>query len=415
MKWSKILSLLLIFVLVGAATVFAMVPIFQHNETLGKYFPLVKDINLGLDLQGGVRVVLQAHDTDEIKVDADKMEQLKAVIENRVNALGVSEPIIRIQGKDRLIVELAGVDDPEKAVNTIIQVAYLEFKTEDGETVVSGGDLKDARESKNPNNGEIVVNLEFTQEGAKKFGDATAANVGRTISIILDGDVLQTPVVQTAIPDGKAIITGYSSLEEAHNIALLLRSGALPMQVTVAQKTSVGPTLGSDSLNQSQKAGLVGIIAILIFMLVYYRLPGLIADFALVVYTLIVLVIYLALHVTLTLPGIAAFLLSMAIAVDANIIIFERLKEELRTGKGLRSAIDAGFKRGFTAVFDANLTTIIVAVVLYFLGTGMIKGFAITLIIGIVASMFTALTMTRWLLHLMASTNITKNIKMFGA
>lgn len=415
MKWSKILSLVLIIALVSFSAVLAVVPVFPDSWFISKYFPLVKNVNLGLDLQGGVRVVLQAHDTDEVRVTSERMEELKAVIENRVNALGVAEPLIQVQGDDRLIVELAGIDDPEEAVNTIIKVAYLEFVTEDGEAVVTGTDLKDAQESTNMNTGQVQVNLEFNAEGAEKFAEATANNIGKTISIILDGEVLQTPRVETAIPDGNAMITGYSSLEEAHDIAILLRSGSLPLKVDIAQKSSVGPTLGSDSLEQSKKAGIVGMIAVIIFMLFYYRLPGLVANFALIIYTLIVLLIYLGLNVTLTLPGIAAFLLSMGIAADANIIIFERLKEELRLGKSIRSAIDSGFKRGFTAVFDANLTTIIVAVVLYFLGTGMIKGFALTLIVGILASMFTAITMTRWLLYLVANANITNNKKMFGA
>ncbi|GBF35321.1 protein-export membrane protein SecD [Desulfocucumis palustris] len=414
MKWSKVLILLLIIALVISAAVLSVAPVFDQNKTLGKYLPLVKGINLGLDLQGGVHVVFEAHDTPEAKVTPDTMKQLKAIIENRVNGLGVSEPIIQIQGERRLIVELAGIKDPEEAVRTIAKTAYLQFITEDGKTVVTGADLKDAKEGKNQN-GENVINIAFTPAGTKKFAEATAANVNKRIAIVLDNQVLTNPNVNEPIPNGKAEITGYATLDEAHNDALLLRSGALPVKVTVEEKRSVGPALGADSLAKSEHAGLVGVVAILVFMLVYYRLPGLIADFALVIYTLIVLAVYVGLHVTMTLPGIAGFLLSLGIAVDANVIIFERLKEELRTGKSLRSAIDAGFKRGFTAVFDANVTTIIAAVVLYYLGTGPIKGFAVTLIIGILASMFTAISMTRWLLHLVAAANISKNPKYFGA
>ncbi len=414
MKWSKVLSLLLVIVLVAAAAVVSVAPVFEQNKTLSKYLPLIKDINLGLDLRGGVHVVFEAHDTPEAKVTPESMQQLKAIIENRVNGLGVSEPIIQLQGTNRLIVDLAGIKDPEEAVRTIAKTAYLQFITEDGKTVVTGADLQDAREGKNQN-GQIVVNLEFTPAGTKKFAEATAANVHKKIAIVLDNNLLQNPEVQGPIPSGKAEINGYATLEDAHKIAMLLRSGALPVKVTVEEKRSVGPALGADSLAKSQHAGLVGVVAILVFMLVYYRLPGLVADFALIIYSIIVLGVYIGMHVTMTLPGIAGFLLSLGIAVDANVIIFERAKEELRTGKTLRSAIDAGFKRGFVAVFDSNATTLITAIVLYFLGTGPIRGFAVTLTIGILASMFTAITMTRWLLQLVAGANITKNPKYFGA
>ncbi|AEG14284.1 protein-export membrane protein SecD [Desulfofundulus kuznetsovii DSM 6115] len=415
MKWNKIFILAGLVVIVALATVAAVSPVFKNNPYLGKYLPLVKDITLGLDLQGGVHVVLEAKDTPEVKVTPDTMKQLMAVIQRRVDQFGVAEPVIQLQGRDRLIVEIAGKIDPEEAVRTMVKTAYLEFKTMDGKTVVTGADLKDAIESKDPVSGQITVDLTFNAAGAKKFAEATAANVGKPIAIILDGQVLQAPVVDEPIPNGKAQIRGYQSLEEAHNIAILLRSGALPVKVEVAEKRAVGPALGADSLDKSKHAGLVGVLAILIFMVMYYRLPGLVADFALLIYALIVLAIYVGLHVTMTLPGIAAFLLSLGIAVDANVIIFERLKEELRTGKSLRSAIDAGFKRAFTAIFDANATTLIAAVVLYFFGTGPIRGFAITLGIGIVASMFTAITVTRWLLHLVAASGLVRNAKAYGA
>ena len=313
-----------------------------------------------------------------------------------------------------MIVELAGIKDPEEAVNTMVKTAFLEFKTEDGKTVVTGKDLEDAQEGKDPTSGAVEVNLAFKSEGSQKFAQATTANVGRHIAIILDGKTIQNPVVQNAITNGKARITGYESLQEAHNIAILLRSGALPVKVEVIEKRTVGPALGADSLAKSKHAGVVGITAILVFMLVYYRLPGLVANMALIIYSIIVLVIFAGLNVTMTLPGIAGFLLSLGIAVDTNVIIFERIKEEMRGGKSLRAAIDAGFKRGFVAVFDANATTVLAAAVLLFLGTGPIKGFAVTLIIGIAASMFTAISMTRWMLHLVAATNLVKNPKYFG-
>ncbi|SHF34697.1 preprotein translocase subunit SecD [Desulfofundulus australicus DSM 11792] len=415
LKWNKILILAGLVILVALATAAAVTPAFKNIPYLGKYLPLIKDVTLGLDLQGGVHVVLEAKDTPEAKVTQESMQQLMAVIQRRVDQFGVAEPVIQQQGRNRLIVEIAGRIDPEEAVRNLVKTAYLEFKTMDGKTVVTGADLKDAVESKDPTSGQVKVDLTFNAAGAKKFADATAANVGKPIAIILDGKVLQSPVVKEPIPNGKAQITGYESLEEAHNIAVLLRSGALPVKVEVVEKRAVGPALGADSLQKSKHAGLVGVLAILIFMIMYYRVPGLVADFALLIYALIVLAIYVGMNVTMTLPGIAAFLLSLGIAVDANVIIFERLKEELRAGKSLRSAIDAGFKRAFTAIFDANATTLIAAVVLYFFGMGSVRGFAITLGIGIVASMFTAITVTRWLLHLLAGSGLVRNVRAYGA
>lgn len=415
MRLNKVMQLVGVLLLVALAAVAMVSPVFKQNEVLGKYLPLINGVNLGLDLQGGVHVVLEAKETAEAKVTQDSMNRLQAVIERRVNQFGVAEPVIQQQGKDRLIVELAGIKDPEEAVNTMIKTAYLEFKDETGKTFITGNDLKDAVESKDPTSGQSEVDLTFTDEGTRKFSELTTSHVGRNIAIYLDGQMLQNPQVREPITSGKARITGYESLEEAHNIAVLLRSGALPVKVDIEEKRAVGPTLGADSLAKSKHAGLVGVVAIFVFMLMYYRLPGLVACFALVVYSIIVLALFVALNVTMTLPGIAGFLLSMGIAVDANVIIFERFKEELRTGKSIRAAIDSGFKRGFVAVLDSNITTVIAAVVLYYFGTGPIKGFAVTLVIGIVASMFTAITMTRWLLHLVAASNFSKNVKVYGA
>lgn len=381
----------------------------------GPVKPLVKYTTLGLDLQGGVHVVFQAKPLPGSPVDDKTMQSTISIIETRVNELGISEPIIQKQGKDRIIVEIAGYKNPEEAVRTLIKPAVLEFKSQEGELVVSGKDLKDAIESKDPNTGLAEVDLTFNAEGAKKFGDFTTKNVGRNLGIYLDGKLLQNPVIQEPITNGKARITGYKDLEEAHRIAVLLRSGALPLKLEILEKKVVGPTLGADSLKRSVKASVIGVIAIFIFMILYYRFPGFIADFSLILYSTIVLGVMIALKATLTLPGIAGFVLSMGMAVDANILIFERLKEELRMGKTLRSAIDSGFKRAFLTVFDSNATTLIAAVILYFLGTGPIRGFAVTLSIGILASMFTAITFTRWLLFLAADSKVVTNTKLYGA
>lgn len=381
-------------------------------------------LNLGLDLQGGVHVVMEAQ---EGASDED-MAKVVTILRNRIDQLGVTEPIIQREGDRRVIVELPGVENPEEAVNIIGQTALLEFKTFDGTVVVSGKDLKDAREGKNPENNEAYVGLEFTSDGAKKFAQATQNLVDsypegtsgerdprRNIAIYLDGNLIQNPYVSTPILNGQASIAPYVSLQEAHNVALLLRSGALPVPVEMIEKRTVGPTLGDDSLEKSKIAAIYGVAAIMIFMLFYYRLPGLVANISLVVYSLIVLGILTTLKATLTLPGIAGFLLSIGMAVDANIIIYERLKEELRAGKTLRAAISSGFKRAFWTIFDANVTTLIAASVLFYFGTGPIRGFAVTLSIGILTSMFTAITVTRTILNILATMNVFRNTKLYGA
>ncbi|ABO50197.1 protein-export membrane protein SecD [Desulforamulus reducens MI-1] len=410
MKWDRVLRLFAVVIAVVVIAVFSVQPIFPNV----KWLPLTKEIPLGLDLQGGVHVALEAHDTEQAKVNDENMKQLLEAIERRVNAFGVSEPIVQQEGDRRIIVELAGIKDPDQAVRDIVKTAFLEFKTEDGKTILTGADLKNAVESSDPVTNVVEVGLEFNKEGTQKFAEATSANVGKRIAIILDGNVLQTPVVNEPITGGKARITGYANLEEAHTIAVLLKSGALPLKTEVIEKRTVGPSLGADSLSKSIKAAAVGLIAILIFMLGYYRLPGMVANFALVVYGVIVIAIFAAMHVVLTLPGIAAFVLSMGMAVDANVIIFERIKEELKSGKSLRSSIESGFKRAFVAVLDSNVTTLIAAAVLFYFGSGPIKSFAVALSVGILTSMFTAITFTRWVLHLTASTGI-KNTKLYGA
>ncbi len=389
-----------------------------------KYRVLQNNINLGLDLQGGVHVVLEAVDTPEAPVKLDSIDRVKAVIENRVNQTGVKEPLIQKEGTRRLIVELAGVKDAETALELIGRTAQLKFVTADGRLVVTGQDLKDAQASTDPTTNEPYVSLTFNSEGAKKFGAVTTELVQkypnpqdpkRAIAIYLDENLLTNPIVKEAITTGQAQISGgYKNLEEANKDAILLRSGALPVKLEKVAIQSVGPTLGKDSLDKSQKAGIIGIIAILIFMVAYYRLPGLVANVAMVVYMFIVLGVLAALNATLTLPGIAGFLLSIGMAVDANVIIFERLKEEIREGNSLRRSVEAGFSRAFTTIFDANATTLIAAAILYYFGTGAIRGFAVTLSIGILASMFTAITFTRWLLRLVVDSGI-RNTKLYGA
>lgn len=384
----------------------------------GAYYginPIKQNINLGLDLQGGIHVVLQAVDTPEIPATPEAVKGALGVIRNRVDQLGVKEPVIQLEGDRRIIIELAGVEDPEEAVRLIGKTAMLEFKNPEGETVLRGNELKDARAGLNPA-GEPEVNLTFNSKGEEIFADLTSKNVGRQIAIYLDGNMLTNPEVKEPITSGKAQISGgFQDLQEAENLAVLLRSGSLPVELEMIEKRTVGPILGEESLQKSYQAGLIGFALILLFMLLYYRFPGLIADISLIVYGFLVLGILAAFEATLTLPGIAGFILSLGMAVDANIIIYERIKEELRAGKTLMASIDSGFARAFWTIFDANLTTLIGAGVLMYFGSGPIKGFALTLGIGILCSMFTAIVFTRFVLRTIASTRLVTNVKLYGA
>lgn len=375
--------------------------------------PLAGSIKQGLDLQGGTHVVLQAVDTPELKVDDDAVNRSVKIIERRVNELGLTEPVIQRQGKDRIIVELPGVKDPEKAIAMLGRTAMLQFKDVNGKVVLTGKDLKDARAQMSQGN-QAVVGLEFSDEGGKKFGELTARNIGKQIAIVLDGEVLTAPVVQEAITGGRAQISGSRTMEEAEHLAILLRSGSLPVKIEVMENRTVGPTLGQDSKDKSIKAFSIGIIGVFVFMLLFYRLSGLIADIALLLYVMLLLFVMRYLGATLTLPGIAGIILSIGMAVDANVLIFERFKEEIKKGKTLRSAMDAGFGRALVTILDSNITTLMAAAVLFYLGTGPIKGFAVTLALGTLLSMFTAVTITKYLLRFLIYSNITKNPAFFG-
>ena len=322
--------------------------------------------------------------------------------------------MIQRQGKDRIIVELPGVKDPEKAIAMLGRTAMLQFKDINGKVVMTGKDLKDARAQVSQGN-QAVVGLEFSDEGGKKFADLTARNVGKQIAIVLDGEVLTAPVVQEAITGGRAQISGSRNVEEAEHLAILLRSGSLPVKIEVLENRTVGPTLGQDSKDKSVKAFLIGIAGVFIFMLLFYRLAGVVADIALLLYVMLLLLVMRYLGATLTLPGIAGIILSIGMAVDANVLIFERFKEEVKKGKTLRSAMDAGFSRAIITILDSNITTLMAAAVLFYLGTGPIKGFAVTLALGTLLSMFTAVTVTKFLMRFLVYSNITKSYFLFGA
>ncbi|MGE5389566.1 MAG: protein translocase subunit SecD, partial [Deltaproteobacteria bacterium] len=374
--------------------------------------PIINSMNLGLDLRGGLRVVLQAQEKSGKEVTKDTLQKAVGILRDRVDKLGVKETALYQQGTDRVVVEIAGTSDPESAVDILKNTAELEFWDEQGKVLVTGKHLTDAKAESagTQGSGAFDVAISFDKEGAKQFADATTANVGKTIAIVLDGKAISTPTVKVPITDGNAIIEGDFTAKEAEELAVLLRSGALPVSLKVIEKRSIGPTLGADSLQKSINAGIVGLVAILVFMLGYYRLPGLVADISLVLYGIAVLGVMALLHSVLTLPGIAGFVLGIGMAVDANVIIYERLKEELRMGKTLQAAIESGYGRAFWTIFDSNMTTLITAIILYFLGTGPIRGFAVTLTIGIIASMIIALYFTKWMLVMCS--NITKNQKL---
>lgn len=376
-------------------------------------YPLANSIKQGLDLQGGTHIVLEAEDTPDAPVTEDSLNRAVSIVERRINEMGLTEPLVQKEGARRIIVELPGEKNPEKAIETIGKTAVMEFKDESGATRLTGKDLKTAKEQIE-NGNQNVVAIEFTDEGADKFADLTAANVGHKIAILLDGEVLTAPVVNEPITGGKAVITGSRTLEEAKNLAILLRSGALPVKLKVMEVRTIGPSLGQDSKIKSEKAFAIGIVLIMIFLVVVYRMSGIVANVALLVYVLILLSILKYLDATLTLPGIAGIILSMGFAVDANILIFERFKEEVLIGKTLRTSMEAGFKRAFHTILDANVSVMIAAIVLIVMGAGTVKGFAVNLALGLIVSMFTAIIVSRSLLTWFINTNLLTNPWFYG-
>ena len=383
------------------------VPTMQSDGTKANV-PIYKQIPLGLDLRGGVRVVFEAKDSNMGPVNDVSMDAATKIIESRVNGLGVSEPVIQRKGDRQILVELAGVTDPQEAVKRIGSTAVLEFRAPDGTVLMTGADVADAREalSQDATRGAAVVNLEFKAEGAKKFADLTSKYLGQRIGIYLDNNLLTNPQVQTVIPDGKAEVTGYSDLNTAREDAILIKSGSLPVKLDIVENRTVSATLGADSIHKTVIAGLIGVIGVILFMLVNYQWKGVVADFALLVYVLLNLLVLWGIHAVLTLPGIAGVILSIGMAVDANVLIFERIREEMRNGKTVRASLESGFHRAMAAVIDSAVTTLIAAGVLYWRGSGPIKGFAVTLGLGVIISMFTAITFTQWILKLLVNSGL---------
>lgn len=361
-----------------------------------------KPTKLGLDLKGGVYVVLEAVPDEGVTLDDAAMNRLIEVFDRRINGLGVAESVVQKAGSNRVIIELPGINNTEDAIKMIGKTALLEFKLENpdgtlGETLLTGGALKKADVSYD-NLGRPQIQFEMNQEGAVKFAEITRNNIGKKLAITLDGKVQTAPMINSEIPSGNGVITGNYTVEEAKATATLLNAGALPVKAEIVETRTVGASLGDESIAQSKQAAIFAMILIGVFMIVFYKLPGIVANIALIIFGLITFGCLNFIDATLTLPGIAGLILSAGMAVDANVIIFERIKEELRLGNTIRNAIDAGFSKGFVAIFDSNLTTLIITVILFTFGTGPVKGFAVTLTIGTLASMFTAITITKILL-----------------
>jgi preprotein translocase subunit SecD len=422
---------------------------------------VIKPMRLGLDLQGGSQLTIQVKPTPEHPtINELDINAVQKVIENRINGLGVSEALIQSAGNNQILVQLPGVNDPQQAERVLGGTAQLEFREQkagtEGQLGAEMAVLKDAKDkqaalkkSKSTDKQAIAdiqatiekqhteinklfdkaaitgkqltnaspqplsgggweVALEFNSSGGDAFANLTKnlAGTGRTIGVFLDNDPISTPTVgaqfaATGITGGKAVITGNFTTEAANDLAVQLRGGSLPVPVEIVENRTVGATLGRDSIQSSIYAGIGGLILVAIFMGVYYRLPGLVADFALVIYSLLSLAAFNLLDVTLTLPGIAGFILSIGMAVDANVLIFERTREELRTGKTLYKSVEAGFHRAFDSILDSHVTTLISCGALFFLGSGLVKGYAVTLAVGVAISLFTSLTCTRTFLLLL--------------
>jgi preprotein translocase subunit SecD len=412
--------------------------------------PLQKTIHLGLDLQGGARLLLQLYPTEEVPTITSQVQaQTREVIDKRINGLGVAEPSISNVGVNRILVELPAVKDPDQAEKVLKQVAVLAYKVVpfdvmqkadaavallnsptatpkqkaeaeeyvsktaydvSGPVVYSGKDLKGAQASYDQGG---RPNIDFQTKDPSRFGKLTSSNLQKPLGIFLDHRYLSAPIIQSPIYDSGQI-TGSFTQEDTITLANELNAGALPVSVKIIEKETIGPTLGKLDLVQSMRAAALGLGLVLIFMVVIYRLPGLLADAALAVYVLMMMAILALSHATLTLPGIAGFVLSIGMAVDANVLIFERIKEELWNGKTMRAAVRVGFQRAFSAVFDSHFTTIVGAGVLYMLGTGTVKGFAFTLFWGTVVSLVTAVFITRFFVDVLVDNDLLTSPELYG-
>lgn len=401
-KWSKITTLLLILVL-----------FFALAGTTAK--KLWTGIPLGLDLQGGFDVLYQVEPTKDMPVTREGVLATRNAIENRVNALGVKEPEISVEGSDRIRVQLAGVKDQQEAKAIIGKPAKLEFRAPDGKTVLlTGADLKsNAKAVLDQQTNAPVVTVEFKEP--QKFAAVTQKYLGQPVGIWLDGQLISDPVIQQVIAGGQAQITGQKTLKEAQQLADLLNAGALPYPIKELSSMAVGATLGQAALQNTLKAGVLAYVLIFVFMLIFYRLPGLVANLALLMYIYVIILVFRGLGIVLTLPGLAALILGVGIAVDVNIISYERIKDEFQAGKTLLSAIIMGEKRSLPTIIDANITSLIAAGLLFWFGSGQVRGFAVAEVISILSSFLTAVLLSRWMLMLLVRSNLVKNPWWFGA
>ena len=387
------------------------------------------DTRLGLDLVGGVQALLEADLPEGTAVEAEKMRTATRIVENRVNGLGVTEALVQQAGDKRIVVELPGIEDPTVAISTIQETGLLEFvdmgntplpagtrivtdiatsETPDADeqvwhTVMTGDVIENVQVSRDPT-GQYVIQFQLYPEGADIFAEYTTAHVGEFLGIVLDKTVISAPNVNEPITEGEGVISGAFTVESANNLAVQLRYGSLPIPLKVVETRTIGPTLGQDSLQKSLIALLIGFIIVILFMALYYRLPGVLADISIIIYALITFSIFRYVPVTLTLPGIAGIMLSTGSALDANILIFERLKEELRAGRRLNQAVDIAWKRAWPSIRDSNVATLITCGILFWFGSAfgatIVKGFALTLSIGVIISLFTAIFVTRTFLNL---------------
>ena len=375
-------------------------------------YPFQSSIKLGLDLKGGTQIILKPSEIGAEKVTDSALDKAQLVIMNRIDKLGISEPLITRDYNKNIIIQLPGVDEPQRAIELIGKTAQLEFRILEsvdennnpvfGPVLMTGDKLVKAQAGYDPN-GRIIVSMAFTTQGQTEFAKLTSENVGKQLAIVLDGEMKSAPRINSAI-EGDAVIEGIDTLAEAQDIALVLQTGALPVSLEMQEVQTIGPTLGQDSLRQSILAGIIGVALIAIFMVAMYRGLGLISLIGLTSYIIIFWGILAALKTPLTLPGIAGVVLTIGIAVDANVLIFARIKEEIIKGKGKYAAFSEGFRHALKAIVDSNVTTLITAAALYRFGTGPIRGFAVTLAIGVVISMFTAILLTRSILLLIVNT-----------
>ena len=361
-------------------------------------------ISLGLDLRGGVYTVYQAENNGDPDFDT-KMESTVSILTSRLTRQGFTEATVTRQGSDRIRVEIPNVSDPNQILTIIGTPAQLYFVDESGNNLMEGAMVKNAQAAQDQD-GKPCIAFELTDEGTKIFAEATAANLGKTISITLDGETISRATVNTVIAGGKGEITGNFTADEAKNLATLILSGALPLNLTQLEVSAISATLGVEALDRAIQAGIIGVALVMLFMLFRYRLCGLVADIALTIYIMIVVLLLALTGAQLTLPGVAGIILGIGMAVDANVVIFERIREEVKNGRPIGSAVRKGFSNALSAIIDSNVTTIIAAVVLYAFGTGSVRGFALTLGIGVATSLVTAVFVTHKLLDIFADLGI---------